>query len=449
MSFKYQAVKQSEGKWLLEKGVSTPITIFMNQNLFDASEEEMWRQATWATSIPSVQKIVITPDAHAGAGVPVGVVVATKDYIAPCAAGYDISCGMLSIKTGLTADKIESKESRRAFMKALEDRVALGAGHHRAPKQKHITHDKFIEILQNGLLALGIHKGVLSNFEKSHHRVTNFVNYEKAYNRGSVQLGSLGGGNHFLELQQSVKGEVWVMIHTGSRGYGHQIATDFFNEGLEWWNNSHEEKLEKKDKEKISFPVDSDIGKRYLNAMNQAANFALANRYLIAQAVMEVLNELFGDNSEVFYEISHNLVQYEDGLWVHRKGATRAFPAGHPMLADTKFKDTGHPVLIPGSMGTSSAILMPQAGAVESVYSVNHGCGRVMSRNNAKRTFDQLMVNKEMDDMGILYNDRNVPIDESKGCYKAIDEVLDTVETAGLAKVIETLYPRAVIKGTD
>lgn len=448
MSFKYQAVKIAENEWLLEKGVTTPISIFMNDKLYNESEEEMWKQATWATSIPSVQKIVITPDAHAGAGVPVGVVVATKDHIAPCAAGYDISCGMLLIKTSLTSEDIAPKEKRRALMKNIEDRVALGAGHHRVVNQTYITHDKFTEILQNGLQALDVHSSVQSKFEKSYHKVHNYEHFDKAFKRGSIQLSSLGGGNHFLECQVDDNGNVWVMIHTGSRGYGHQVATDFFFEGLDWWNSNHVDQLPKHMKEQISFPVDSNIGKRYLNAMNQAANFAIVNRYLIARASIEALQDVFKASSEIFYEISHNLVQKEGDFWVHRKGATRAFPAGHELLIGTEYEKTGHPVLIPGSMGTSSAVLMPK-DSKKSLYSVNHGCGRVMSRGQARKTLDQSQINKAMDDMDILYNGRDVPLDESLNCYKNIDEVLQTVEGAGLAEIITNLWPRAVLKGND
>lgn len=447
MSFKYQAQRIAECEWLLEKGVSKPISIFMNQKLYDASEEEMWRQATWATTIPSVEKIVITPDAHAGAGVPVGVVVATKNYVAPCAAGYDISCGMVSLKTKLTKENIASKETRRKWMNAVQERMAIGAGKEQMKRQYKVNDKKLKEVLVNGILAFET-PHYCENFEKTHHEVKQYIHYEKAYNRGYYQLSSLGSGNHFWEGQQDEKGNIWVMIHTGSRGYGHQIATDFFNEGLEWHNLNNQSRLSKGQKELVNFPVDSDIGQRYLNAMNQAANFALANRYLLAKATIEATEEVFRDTPEIVYEISHNLVQYENGLWIHRKGATRAFPGGHNLLNGTKFASTGHPVLIPGSMGTASAILYPVDSA-KSLYSVNHGCGRVMSRGNAKRTLDQQVVDKEMDDMDIIYNNRHVPIDECLRVYKNIDDVLDTVEGAGLAKVAVKLYPRAVIKGND
>ncbi|MDD5650175.1 MAG: RtcB family protein [Candidatus Nanoarchaeia archaeon] len=448
MSFKYAAQKISDYEWVLEKGVPKPITIFMNQFLYDQSEEEMWRQATWATNIPSVEKIIITPDAHVGAGVPVGIVVATKDYIAPCAAGYDISCGMILLKTKLVNDQINNKEKKRAIMKSIEERISLGIGQQRTSKQIIINKDKFLDILQYGLLALNVPEKICNKFEKTHHKVNKFVHYDKAFNRGINQLSSLGSGNHFWELQQSENGEIWVMIHTGSRGYGHQIATEFFNEGFEWWNNNFEKKINKNNKELVCFPVDSDIGIRYLNAMNQAANFAIVNRFLIAQATIEAINEITSDIPEIYYEISHNLVQLEQGLWIHRKGATRALPANHELLKGTGFENTGHPILIPGSMGTSSAVLFPK-NSINSLYSINHGCGRVMSRGNANKNLDQDIINKEMTEMDILYNSRNAPKDESFHCYKNIDQVLETVEGSNLAKVSFKLYPRAVIKGND
>ena len=450
MSFKYAAHKISDYEWILDKGVSKPIRIFMNQTIYDASEEEMWKQAVWATTIPSVEHIIVTPDGHTGYGVPVGLVIATKNYIAPCAAGFDIGCGMALLKTNLTKEDIAPKEKRRAWIRAVEDRVASGMGTHQSPLQKKIKMGSFQDILQNGINAFDyVPKSVKERFERINHKVVKYEQYKRAEERGLPSLGSLGGGNHFLELQQDSEGNVWVMIHTGSRGYGHQIATNFFNEGLEWWNEAYpDNKLGKGQKELISFPVDSPIGQRYYNAMNQAANYAIANRFIISMSIMDAIQEVFKGDTEVFYEISHNLVQPESGLFVHRKGATRALTAGHPLLINTQYEKTGHPVLIPGSMGTSSAVLMPEDSA-RSLYSVNHGCGRVMSRGNAKRTFDQETVNKEMDDMDILYNSRNVPIDESLRCYKDIDQVLETVEGAKLAKVCIRLYPRAVIKGND
>jgi tRNA-splicing ligase RtcB len=353
---------------------------------------------------------------------------------------------MISLKTKLTKEHIRSKEIRRKWIDAVLQRVALGCGREQMPQQYKVNDKKLKEILVNGSLAFETKN--LDKFEKTNHPVKEYVHYEKAYNRGYYQLSSLGGGNHFCELQQDLTGNIWIMIHTGSRGYGHQIATDFFNEGLAWHNSNNTQKLAPKDKELINFPVDSDIGKRYLNAMNQAANFALVNRYLIYKAIEEATIEVFNDCPEIVYEISHNLVQFENNLWIHRKGATRAFPKGSPLLKGSCYESTGHPILIPGSMGTASAILYAE-DSEKSLYSINHGCGRVMSRGFAKRNLVQSTVDKEMDDLDILYNTRHVPIDECMHAYKDIGEVLKTVEDANLAKVAINLIPRAVIKGFD
>jgi tRNA-splicing ligase RtcB len=190
-----------------------------------------------------------------------------------------------------------------------------------------------------------------------------------------------------------------------------------------------------------------------------AANFAIANRICISRAVKEAFREVFKDVSfEDIYEISHNLVQKEGDYFIHRKGATRAF-TGKQMRLTSPWKDTGHPIIIPGSMASGAAVLYATDGAEESFYSINHGAGRVLGRNEAKRTLNQEEVNKWMADIiqtfdgvevkSILVNDRNVPLDESGDCYKGLDDILEAVEMAGLAKVALRLYPIAVIKGND
>jgi tRNA-splicing ligase RtcB len=260
----------------------------------------------------------------------------------------------------------------------------------------------------------------------------------------SDQLGSLGGGNHFTELQvEEGTNKVWVMIHTGSRGYGWNIADDFFRKG------AVERKLPMNQRELSWFDRDSDLGRAYWAQHNMAANFAIGNRVMIGKAVCDALMDVFGGEAKIFYEISHNLIQEEGGYLVHRKGATRAFPAGHPSLVGTKWEQTGHPILIPGSMRTGSAILFADQGASESAFSVNHGSGRLMSRGQAKRTLDQTTIDTDMAAADILINTRNTPIDESGPCYKDLNKVLATIEEAGLATVAHRLRPVACIKGND
>lgn len=203
------------------------------------------------------------------------------------------------------------------------------------------------------------------------------------------------------------------------------------------------------------FTPESKHYRSYLNAVAAGGNFAIINRLILFEQVAEAFREVFGGELELIYEISHNLVQREQhpqfgDVWVHRKGATRAFPAGHPALAGTLWEKTGHPVLIPGSNKDWSYILRPQANAVNSAYSVNHGAGRRMSRAAAVKTLNQRQVDDEYRAAGILVNDQGrVPIDESRECYKSSAEVINAVVGAGLAEVEYSLWPLASLKGDD
>lgn len=232
------------------------------------------------------------------------------------------------------------------------------------------------------------------------------------------------------------------MLHTGSRGFGWNIADYFFKKAKQQGVN----------RDLIAYAYDSPDGQEYFNLHNMAGNFAIVNRYLIVEAIKESLLDMFPNaKSTLVYEISHNLVQFEFNKFVHRKGATRSFPEMNGQKA--------HPIIIPGSMAEGAALLEGLPGAKESLYSINHGSGRLFGREHAKRTLDQEKVNAYMSDIkqvfdsveieSILVNGRNVPKDESKDCYKQLDEILRSVEVAGLAKVIDRMYPIAVIKGED
>jgi tRNA-splicing ligase RtcB len=233
------------------------------------------------------------------------------------------------------------------------------------------------------------------------------------------------------------------MLHTGSRGFGWNIAKHFFIEGAAALG------LSKRSEDFIWLDAESRLGREYWNLHNMAANFAVANRLIIGEAVCAALEDVFGGTADIYYEISHNLIQKEAGKFVARKGATRAFPAGHPALRGTKWATTGHPILIPGSMETGSAILFAEQGAEQSIYSVNHGSGRRLSRGEARRVLKQEETDRRMAEAGILLNTRTTPLDESGPCYKNLDDVLETVEMAGLARVAHRLKPLACIKGAD
>ena len=268
--------------------------------------------------------------------------------------------------------------------------------------------------------------------------------------RGMSQLGSLGGGNHFIELQRAEEtGTMFVQAHTGSRGWGHGLATNYFE-------MARAEKPEViTDIDLGYFTPESEHYRDYLNAVASGGNFAIINRLIIFEQVAEAFREVFGGELELIYEISHNLVQREQhpefgDVWVHRKGATRAFPAGHPALEGTMWQDSGHPVLIPGSNKDWSYILRPAPGAINSGYSVNHGAGRRMSRGEAGRTLNQRKIDDEYAAAGILVNtDGRVPLDEAAQCYKPSAEVIAAVVGAGLATVEYQLWPLASLKGTD
>lgn len=446
MSFKQQIIQVGPSHYVLAFGVAVPVDIYMSDKLLADSQENLWQEVACIAAFPGVRRVVVTADAHAsGNGIPVGVVVETRTTIIPCAAGYDISCGMLAVFTNLAVDDVLDDAKVYRWIAAVEERVATGAGRHRAAKQRVISPRLFQEILRHGAHAIESDKKVLDNLERTHLPVDseNLLDIKSAH-RGEGQLGSEGGGNHFIEIDIDQDGRIVILIHTGSRGYGHGTAEYFFLRGAE------EQGLRRGDKEKCFFYADSILGRQYENHMNAAANFAIANRLVLYRAVEEATHEVFGGSCELYYEISHNLVQVEGDSYIHRKGATRAFPVGHPGL-NAKWGATGHPILIPGSMGTASAILFAKEGAANSLYSINHGCGRVMGRREAKREYlpVQALVNEEMAKMRILTNTKDVPVDECLHVYKDIDEVLFAVEDAGLAEVKYKLRPRAVIKGVD
>jgi tRNA-splicing ligase RtcB len=275
----------------------------------------------------------------------------------------------------------------------------------------------------------------------------------------------VGSGNHFVELQvDRDDGSVWAMVHCGSRAYGWQTANHFFYAGAELRG------LPSNRREQSWLFADEPLGRQYWAHHNSAANYAVANRHLIARGVSDATDAVFGRRPETYYEISHNLVQEEtltlpDGTattgFVHRKGATRAFPAGHPALADTPWAATGHPCLIPGSMLDGAAILFPLAGANRSGYSVNHGAGRLMARGEAKRQLaaSHDAIDDEMRTIervcggvsirGIVGNTWRTPLDECGHVYKSLDAVLQVLVDAGIGRIERRLFPVANLKGAD
>lgn len=435
-----------------------PVRLFLTPSLLNNAEDILYRQIVNATRFPGVKLVAITPDSHYGYGVPVGCVILTdveSGAVAMGPVGYDIGCGMLSAKSDVPVEAA-TQEKRLEFNRAVMERVNMGAGG-KSVKLGGLDKREFNNLVRGGAEYYVEKYG--ASFDRSRaerHRMPVDDDWQIPWGgkgkpeRGLDQLGSLGGGNHFIELQKSVETEtLFVQAHTGSRGFGHGLATNHF---------------ELAKMEKPETITDIDLGyftpesihyRDYLNAVAAGGNYAIINRLIIFEQIAEAFRQTFGAELELIYEISHNLVQREwhpehKEVWVHRKGATRAFPAGHPGLKGTFWEETGHPVLIPGSNKDWSYILRPAKGAVNSGFSVNHGAGRRMSRGEANRSLNQRQIDDEYREAGILVNTNGrVPLDEAAPAYKSSQEVIEAVVGAGLATIEYTLWPLASLKGTD
>lgn len=458
------------GYFRLETGDTgeVPVRLFVTQKLLTEAEPTLYRQVVNATRFPGVKLVCVTPDVHYGYGVPVGCVILTdrkEGSVAMGPVGFDIGCGMMSARSNVAAE-LATPDRKLEFNREVAKRVNLGAGG-KSVKLGKLGEKEFQELVRGGAEYYVDKYG--ASFDRSRaerHRIPVEDRWDIPWGgkgspeRGLDQLGSLGGGNHFIELQRSVPvgdrdgaregaGTLFVQVHTGSRGFGHGLATNYFQMAKD------ERPGEITDIDLGYFTPDSKHFASYLNAVAAGGNYAILNRLVIYEQIAEAFRKVFKEDLELVYEISHNLVQAEEHpelgkVWVHRKGATRAFPAGHPALVGTRWEKTGHPVLIPGSNRDYSYILMPEAGAQKSGFSVNHGAGRRMSRGEAMRQLDQRKVDEQYRRDEILVNlDGRVPLDESSQCYKSAEEVVSAVVAAGLARVEHKLWPVASIKGTE
>jgi len=469
MGYLQQVQKISDTHYVLPKvgSMRTDVHAFLSETLFAQTDEALWRQAASAASYPGIIGLYLMPDTHLGYGIPVGGVAVTEDVIIQAGSGYDISCGVVYLRVpGLHAADVADPAKRKRWIDEVEQRVATGLGSHRPRHMPRMSESKVEEILRYGAKAIGVPADLCERqLIPVDEDALDSERIPRARDKACPQLGSVGGGNHFVEMQVDADdGSVWVMIHCGSRGYGWQTANHYFHAGAALRG------LPKNRREESWLRADEPLGREYWAHHNSAANYAVANRHIIVRGVQRALENVFGATGEVFYEISHNLVQEEtlvlpDGTtqkgFVHRKGATRAFPAGHPDLAGTRWAETGHPCLVPGSMLDGAAILYPLDGAYGSGCSVNHGSGRVMARGRAKRELAKRhdAIDAEMRGIervlggvpirGIVGNTKRTPLDECGHVYKKLDDVLGVLEAEGIARVARRLYPVANIKGMD
>jgi tRNA-splicing ligase RtcB len=474
VDWKRRAAWTDDGYFRLETADTgeVPVRLFVTPKLLNEAEPTLYRQIVNATRFPGVRCVCVTPDVHYGYGVPVGCVILTDrddGAVAMGPVGFDIGCGMMSARSSVPAE-LATPDRKLAFNRAVSERVNLGAGG-KSVKLGALSKKELSALVRGGADHYVDTYG--ASFDRSRaerHRIPVDDSWDipwggkGAPERGLDQLGSLGGGNHFIELQRCEEtGTLFVQVHTGSRGFGHGLATNYFqlakDEGAERGTD-----LSPSPRRRGAPMTDLDLGfftpeskhfRSYLNAVAAGGNYAILNRLIIYEQIAEAFRKVFKEDLELVYEISHNLVQAETHpdfgkVWVHRKGATRAFPAGHPALAGTRWESSGHPVLIPGSNRDYSYILMPEPGAVKSGYSVNHGAGRRLSRGEAMRQLDQRKVDEQYRRDDILVNlDGRVPLDESSHCYKSCEEVVSAVVGAGLARIEHTLWPLASIKGDE
>ena len=429
-------------------------------------ESDAIEQLRAAASLPGAVRVVGTPDIHIGFGVPIGCVAGLRDHIVPAAVGYDINCGMRLVKTPFEADRVDV----RALAHSLRRDIPLGEGKNNVT----LSRKDIDRVLAGGLSAikkLSIrHERLLAALDgqelEDDMRVAedggamrgdpNAVS-KRARERGLSQLGTLGGGNHFIEVQRVERvmddalakrfglfpGQLVVMIHSGSRGFGHQVCSDYIRKGAP---------TPSKGGTLRSLAVESADGRQYLGAMNAAANYAFVNRHFMTALVRANIRHMLGDAPlPILYDVPHNMAKLEQGLWVHRKGATRAFPASH--MKGTPYHDVGQPVLIPGSMGTASYVLVGTDAAEETLWSVNHGAGRVLSRSAARGkkgrpgAISDADFARSMEGILLIAQNKYTVKEEAPAAYKDIDLVIESVVGAGLAKAVARMVPLAVLKG--
>jgi tRNA-splicing ligase RtcB len=469
MSYRARVERLTDNHHVLPRSgaMRTDVHAFLSPALLAQTDEALWRQAAQAASYPGMIGLYLMPDTHLGYGIPVGGVAVTEDTLIQAGSGYDISCGVVYLRAPeLHAADVADPDKRRRWIREVESRIATGVGSHRPRQMPRFSEPHVEEIFRYGARALGVDAHLCERqYIEIDDAALDTDRIARARDKARPQLGSVGGGNHFVEMQvDRDDGSVWVMIHCGSRGYGWQTANHYFFAGAELRG------LPKNRREESWLRADEPLGREYWAHHNSAANYAVANRHVIVRGVQQALEDVFWTSGEVFYEISHNLVQEEtlllpDGStrrgFVHRKGATRAFPPGHPDLVGTQWETTGHPCLVPGSMYQGAAILFPLEGAYGSGCSVNHGAGRVMARGAAKRDLAPIhdAIDAEMASVrrtlggveirGIVGNTPRTPLDECAHVYKDLDAVLGVLEDEGIARVAHRLYPVANIKGTD
>ena len=462
-------------------GMRVPGIVFATEEMATkAVEDRAVEQVANVATLPGiVEASYAMPDIHWGYGFPIGGVAATDvaagGVVSPGGVGFDIACGVRLIRSDLDWET-EVRPRAEHLVHTLGQRVPRGVG---GAGRLRLSPKDMGRVLRDGVgfpLSKGLgwpedaevteDRGVLEDARPEHVS-------DRARERGGPQLGSLGAGNHFLEVQVVEEihdspaaeamglepGRVCVMLHSGSRGLGHQVCTDALREVDAAMRTLD---IRVPDRQLACVPVEHDVARRYLGAMAAAANFARANRHVLTHAVREAFEIVFERSDRdlglgVVYDVAHNLAKIEryevDGrersLCVHRKGATRAFGPGHPDLPE-RYREIGQPVVIPGSMGTSSYVLTgTEEAAGRSFSSTCHGAGRAMSRTRAKKVMSGPELKKSLEGQGITVaaSQWRLLAEEAPYAYKDVSQVVDACEGAGLSRKVARLRPVGVVKG--
>jgi len=478
-NFRYEIPSSYKGKDNNLK-MKTSAVIYANENMIPSiKNDDAPEQTANSTTLPGiVGKAFAMPDIHWGYGFPIGGVVATdgeEGVISPGGVGFDINCGVRLVRTNLHTEDLSkgkiqelidemfrnvpsglgSKAKIRLSKQELNDVLTQGA---RSPVENGYGWNEDVDFLEEN--------GCLEDADIS-------MVSEKAKQRGMSQVGSLGAGNHFLEIQKVTKifdteaakvfgvkdeGQIMVMIHTGSRGFGHQVCTDHLRvleQAVKKYN------IWLPDRQLACAPINSKEGESYLKAMACAANFAWANRQLIVHWVRESFEKVLNNSAEnmdmgIVYDVCHNIAKLEEHIidgkkrkvYVHRKGATRSFGPDSPEVP-LKYRSIGQPVLIPGDMGTESYLLRGTREAEETFGSTCHGAGRIMSRHRALKKWRGEAVVEELKSRGIYVHPASLKVaaEEAPSAYKDIRTVVEVTHGAGLSKKVVRFAPLGVVKG--
>ena len=484
MSYKGPLKKLDEYVWEIPKNykpcMRVPARIFADEFLLDKMKTDLTlEQAANIACLPGVYKYsIVLPDGHQGYGFPIGGVAASDaetGVISPGGVGYDINCGVRLMRTNLNKDEV--RKVLPELLDALFRNIPSGVG---STGKLRLSGAELDEAMQGGA-KWAVEQGYGWDEDWKHCEEEGAMPdanpdmvSSRAKQRGRPQLGTLGSGNHFLEIQYVDKiynpevakrlgireeGQVTVMIHTGSRGFGHQVCSDYLRV-ME--RAVHKYGIKLPDRELACAPANSKEAEQYFQAMQCAANFAWANRQLITHWTRESFQKVFKKDAEdldlhLIYDVAHNIAKLEEHrvngkrvkVFVHRKGATRAFPPGHRDIP-ADYREMGQPVLIPGSMGTASYLLIGTKQAMEITFgSTAHGAGRHLSRAAATRRYWGSTVKKELEQRGILIRAANIRVvaEEAPGAYKDIDRVAMVSHKVGIATLVARMVPMGVTKG--